>query len=798
MIGATGGCIPKINSRHFRVGRRSALFGALVASTCLSWSPAFAQSESEGQAAAPEKSPAVGEIIVTARKKEESLVDVPIAISAFTSADIEKSNFNDFTDVSKVAPGFFFSEVGSGRQDRAFRNYVIRGLNLQSAIGAADAVLLFVDGAPVISGELSGFDDIERIEILRGPQSAYFGRNTFAGAINVVTKNPSFDWGGRIGGEYATYDTSEVSLSVEGPIVADTISFRLAGRYRDEGGQYKNPAGTPPRLGDRNTKSASLTLFAQSGGFTAKAYGEISRYNDGQGAQGKLLTEQFNCNAGRSPWICGEVPDFPEELLGANAVLDDQFRQNVIEPFSIFDNSFIQRAGLAKKNNSAHASLSYEFDNGMSLNATTAYHDSKAQVVSDEDTRDTSNLPNPFFGIRPKVRPFINNFFLVERKAKDFSQEVRLTSNQAARLRWTFGGNYVSLSTLQSSVAGETPSFVGFFSSTGIVKVKTPAVFGALYYDLTEGLKLGAEARYQWDRVSSSPSSTLTLTKTFRSFSPRLTINYEPTRDLNVFANWARGYRPGSFNARFLTLPADQVAALRQQTGGELFVDQEKIDDYELGLKGRVFDNRGTFSLVGYYGTLTNQQVQNIGQIVVNGATTTISVTSNAGKSNFWGVEFEGGVAVTPDLTLNGSFAWNETKIRKYFCTVCAGITGSGDVSGNHIPQVPRYSGSLSANYTRPLSGDFDWFVRPEYNYIGSKFATEANIAETGARHLINVRLGVESDALRVESFVTNLLNDKTPENIQRGFDGINPARQSIVVSLPHKRQFGLRASYRF
>jgi iron complex outermembrane recepter protein len=774
---------------------------ALVASTALTPVPTLAQTPAPVTESAAETAgeTVADEILVTARKREESLVDVPLSVSAFDARAIERSNFEDFTDVSKVSPGFFFSEIGSGRQDRAFRNYVIRGLNLPSAVGAADAVLLFVDGAPVISGELSGFDDIERIEILRGPQSAYFGRNTFAGAINVVTKSPDYDWGGRIGAEYATYDTSEVSLSVNGPIIADKLAFRLSGRYRDEGGQYRNPAGTPPRLGDRKTESVSLSVGGESGsGFSVKLYGEYSHYQDGPSANGKFLTPEFNCNAGAARFICGEVPTFPARLLGANAVLDDQFRRNVIQPFSIFDKPFIDEAGLEKKNVSTHAVMGYEFDNGISLDTITAYHNSKAQVVSDEDQRDSSGLPNPSFGLRPNVRPFINLLFLVERKFEDFSQEVRLTSDQDRPFRWTFGGNYVELETIQSAVAGETPTFVGFFSNTGLLKVKTPAVFGGLYYDLTDALTISAEGRQQWDRVSSSPSATVTLKKTFPSFSPRITLNYQPSDDLNVFTNWSRGYRPGTFNARFLTLPPAQVAEIQRQTGGQLVVDEEQIDNFELGVKGRVA-RRGTYSLVGYYGKLSDQQVQNVAQVVqANGSPLAISVTSNIGKSIFYGLEFEGTLALSDALSVSGSFAYNETEIKEFFCAVCVGITGSSNVKGNRIPQVPRYTANLSAVYTRPLAGDLEWFLRPEYSFVGSKFATEANVAETGERHLFNFRTGIESDAIRIEAFVTNLFNNKTPDNIQRAFDGFNFAAQAIAVSLPRKRQFGVRASYRF
>lgn len=781
-------------------GRGCALVGWLLAGSCLTAAPALAQTPAPtagaaGVAAAAQE-PALQEVVVTARKKAELLQNVPVAVTALTAKTIERANLQTFTDVAKFTPSFFNQTVVSGRQDRFTNVFVVRGLNLSTFTGSGNPVLLFVDGAPVISGDLAGFDDIERIEVLRGPQSAYFGRNTFAGAINVVTKDPSFDVGGRVRAEWANHDTSAITAEVEGPIVADKLAFRLGGRYRDEGGMYKNPDGGT--LGARKTKAVSLTLLAKpTDDLRIKAFAEYARNKDGPAATGRLDSAQLPCVQPGQNWICGNVGDFPSDLIGANADIYPEFR-GVMNKLTVFDHPFIDSGGLAKRTYSAHLLMDYNLPGGMSLSSTTAYHKSQVETVSDEDARDTRSIPNPFFGQVPNVQPFYNRLFFVERYFKDLSQEVRLTSNPDQRLRWAAGVNYVHVRGMDSNVVGELGAFVGLFTNTGVTTVSTPSVFGAAYFDLTKSLTASLEAREQWDRLSVNPGGGVTLTKTFASFSPRVTLQYRPDDTTNIFVDWARGYRPGNFNARLLTLPASDVAKIVALTGASVAVDQEQLDEAELGVKKRLFDNRASLSLVGYYGVLKNQQVQNIANFVdALGRQLAVGVIANIGKTEFWGVEFEGAMAVTPDLTVNATWSWNESKIKKYVCIQCAAITGTTNVAGNRLPGVPKYTASLYATYTRPLKGDYDWFVRPEYVYSGSSYATEANLASTGARNEVNIRAGVQSPTIRFEGYVTNLFNDKTPISVSRATDSFS-FKSAIAVGLPPLREVGVRATYNF
>ncbi len=181
------------------------------------------------------------DIVVTARKREENLLEVPFAISAFSEQDLQKADLKDLTDLSKFTPGLTFENQAVNRADRGSPNIIIRGINPGGGFTASsDPALLFVDGAPVFGAEVGSFVDIERVEVLRGPQTAYFGRNTFSGAVNLVTKDPGNEVGGFVGLEYGSFDTVDIQGVFESPIIEDVLAFRVAGRRNEKGGQYNN------------------------------------------------------------------------------------------------------------------------------------------------------------------------------------------------------------------------------------------------------------------------------------------------------------------------------------------------------------------------------------------------------------------------------------------------------------------------------------------------------------------------------------------------------------------------------
>ena len=205
---------------------------------------------------------ALEEIVVTARKREEALVDIPFAVSAFSEEELNAANLKNFVDMQLFTPGLTYQQATANRADRGVPNIVIRGLNINAFSSSSVAAMFFIDGAPVLGGEVGSFVDVTRVEVLRGPQTAYFGRNTFSGAVNLVTSDPGEAFGGSVGLDLDRFGTADLQLSVEGPIIADRLSFRLTGRSNKKGGHYKNNRNGAREIGDEDTRSLVATILA--------------------------------------------------------------------------------------------------------------------------------------------------------------------------------------------------------------------------------------------------------------------------------------------------------------------------------------------------------------------------------------------------------------------------------------------------------------------------------------------------------------------------------------------------------
>ena len=181
---------------------------------------------------------ALEEIVVTARKVEENLMEVPLAVTAFSAEQLESIDMAQLTDIQLFTPSFSFTDQAgqSGRNDRSSNALVFRGLYLNVNVGITAGGLLFIDGAPVVGGYSPSIVDTERVEILKGPQSAYFGRSTFVGAVNFVMKEPDNEFRGRVSADFAKFGSNEQHVMLEGPIVKDKLSVRVSGRHWKQGG----------------------------------------------------------------------------------------------------------------------------------------------------------------------------------------------------------------------------------------------------------------------------------------------------------------------------------------------------------------------------------------------------------------------------------------------------------------------------------------------------------------------------------------------------------------------------------
>ena len=627
------------------------------------------------------------EVVVTARKREESLRDVPLTVTAVTADAIERLGIRDAYDVSLYTPAF--SNVASFGRNSVERP-VIRG---QANILGDPNASYFVDGV-FLSGSTSNTEtaNLERIEVIKGPQAVLYGRATFAGAINFVTRKPSDVFEGKFSATLGQHDQRDIVAWVSGPVVDDRLAFYAAVSHLEYGGAYDNPLDQRDDLGAERTKAGTLKLRWTPGEdteVTALVTGQQD--DDGPLAMGLQGREFNNCQLPgptlpRSRgYYCGTAQPISKLTI--------QQRTDLF-PDPGIDRSRVRAALTARTVFGAGyeavsvSGWSHE-DYAIALDASYAGYDAFGLL-------DSPALPPPAAGAAgDPTRQFRNKgafWRIQEERREDFSQELRLRSPADRAFRWTLGAYYFKQSDDLTRDDKATPdarivpngSAALFFRD-----LENEAVFGGLEYDLSERWTATAELRHARDTrrqagaqfattpvapsrcapggdgilVSTSPTSgcivssgvrtpVTTLEETFKSDKPRFTLRWKATDDLTLFANYAEGNKPGGFNQ-----PA--VLPLLESLGKGAAYDEEESVNIELGAKARLVDGRVFASLTLFDTKLTNQQLtQNIVGVNAAGSVIANSFIENVGKTDSRGVELEVTARLTDrlDISLGGSY----------------------------------------------------------------------------------------------------------------------------------------------
>ncbi len=792
--------------------------------------------------------PALEEITVTARRQEENLMQVPVAISALTATAIEERGLKDIQSISEITPGMFSQVGGNGRVDRSTRRLTFRGLSVLS--GA-----VFIDGMPYAGNGAPDVTDVERVEVLKGPQSVYFGRTTFSGAVNYVTKDPSDHFEGKLSAEAYSYGGWDLHASVSSPLAGDKLGIRVNARKFSFGGQWANGGNTNDMLGKQKTNSISVSIVAKPtdqikvNGFYAFTY-------DDDGAPptatikvaGTAPIMNCNLNGTGGAWWCGGLPDSDQldpKNISVYDTMDAFTRREILDnargyPYD-FDAHWLQHWGIKRITHNAHLKLEYETESQWTFSSLSSYDFTKYEAIIDQEYRDASSIPNPFYPATPALlaaacaapagsaanqpcftQPFHQLTLLNESLTTDWSQEVRVATPQNARLRATLGG-----SVFNTSAPGGVN--MGFQASGRLTQAKTktrtitPAIFGGIYFDVTDQITLSGEARYQWDHIRQQqlfPLFNPVLSGTFPSFSPRVTIDYKYAANSTIYGTFSRGYRPGGFNGTIVGLDPFILAQLTT-LGSNLLFKQEKLDNWEIGHKGLWFENRLRTTTALYFDKWRDGQVSNTVFFTrPDNSTGSATVTQNIGQVNMTGVEFEAELALTEHLNVSASLDYEHTKVLNYiFSPDGLKIRNSTNVNGNQMEQAPAWTWSLSPQYTAPFIGDWSWFVRLDYRHRSKIFFDPTNVGWLNARDLLNARVGFTRDHLRIEAYVNNLTNDKSLTEAVRGNDTLygtsttcppcytaalpvttrgGSVLNELRIGLPVKQTFGIKATYDF
>ena len=434
--------------------------------------------------------------------------------------------------------------------------------------------------------------------------------------------------------------------------------------------------------------------------------------------------------------------------------------------------------------------LEYEFENGISVSSSTAYHSNEWMALDDLDRRQTAQLG----GIADVT-------LLNSRDLEDFFQEIRVTSPADRRLRWLVGASIFDFEGNRTSgfkVLGTIRSF----SFGNIFDIQTTGIYGSIEYDINDQFTLSVEARRQSDDLTEARTSGAEeASGTFDSTTPRVILDYKLNQDLTIYASYSEGTRPGAFNVGLLGQPQSVLDQLSAGIGLGLEVPEEELTNLELGVKGTVWDGRAQIQAAIYTADWDAQSSAGLAVTLPDGSTDFIAGSVVGGKVDLWGLEFEGVLAATDNLTLEGTFSINDSEIDvNNNCADCGLLLGTSDISGlgKRLGRNPKTQGSFSGTYRGTINSDYDWYGRLDYIFTGTRYATDANLTETGDSHRVNLRAGVETGNLRLELYGENVFEDETFTNYQVLLDFSNFANRIITAGLPDKRTWGVRATYTF
>ncbi|MFN7173487.1 MAG: TonB-dependent receptor [Thermaurantiacus tibetensis] len=766
----------------------------LLATAAATLSPAALAQTANQQASAGEEA-MFGDIVVTARKREETLQEVPLAIAAFSREEIRNARIERLADLAKLTPGLNFTPLFGAQNQLP----IIRGA--AQTFGALN-VGVFLDGV-YLSGK-AGVDlemnDLERIEVVKGPQSALYGRNTFAGAINYVTRRPSDVWTGDGELSVGTQGLVKVIGGVSGP-VADIVRVRLAGYYRETDGFY------------RSSIDGGRVDFAQDYG--AQAVVELqatpnilatwrltwTREDSGQPPSNVIRTNADPARPAGSPvgtvrnlFYKGELPRVPRNGVTVNTLTDpitgaygtrgETLRTNVT---LVFDAGFATITSLTSYDK---RNVDYTFDGDNT-------------VCDTPSTAPASTgCPNFGFPFVPAI-PIGQSRFATSSNVgylRDWAQEIRIASNGEGRFAWLIGGFFYDNDTngIDRSLAPLTQATANSFGYPNqITTTKSKAVFASGTLRPLDWLGVTGELRYETERqtfrqaptrigVPAGPSTRVfNLAQDFEFVTPRVIVDARLGEGRMLYASVAKGVKTGGFNTNLNITDAQRTYA------------EEYSWNYEAGLKTSWFGGRLIANVAGYYVDWNDQQVACQNPASFGGTTTQRTYVCNVGKAEIFGVETDFVARVTDWLTLVGNYAWTNAEYRAFVDDSLAGqlaILGRPPLAydGNKLPYVPAHKLLVSPRVSVPLVADYTLTGRVDFAWQSKSWLRAENFAFFGDKTTLDLRVDITNARYGIQFFANNLTNDTTPVAGVRFFDSVNFSVQSPLVTGAPARQFGV------
>jgi iron complex outermembrane receptor protein len=624
--------------------------------------PAFAQQATDA-AVASQETDGLKDIVVTARRREENIMRVPDSISTFSTEQIDSRRLNQVSDFLSYTPNVKIVQ----EQDSATNEIFIRGIG--SNRNQASSVAFVVDGVvlPDPDAFTTDLSDAQRVEVLKGPQGALYGKGALAGAINITTRPPTTEFESEAKVSYGTGNDFGAYAAVGGPVAGDVLLARASIKYQHFDGTLINSL-TGKGIDYNNFVKPSLrVIFKPADSLTFDLAGSF-----------------YHQTAG----------NFPYALV--NLIMPGGTGGRIDS--SAAGTKIYQDQDSGSKRNVYSVALTASYDTGAgTLTSITAYDKIDFSMFQDLDFSpyDLARVP------------------LQTRTTRGVSQEIRFTSPGDRPLRYIVGAYYQNTKRFLNTFASIDACLLGIGGScftyppvpSGVMIPlhlaentnvdRQYAAFAQVNYDISPALELTAALRYDRDaRRQADALLTRIDEKNFGDWQPKLSLAYKPSPQLLIYGTYAQGYKTGLFNT-FNTVGGNKP----------LIVQPEKTNSFELGTKQTLFNRRVQFSAAAFYTAYTNAQeyaldIQSGGQATVN-----------VKKSRIYGFEADMTARPIRGLDLNAGFGYINSRIEDF--------NGTTDYVGQSLPLTPRYTINLGAQYTYKLSEDSSLSARADFARFG-------------------------------------------------------------------------------
>lgn len=643
------------------------------------------------QEAAPAASSDVaeGEIIVTARRREERLVDVPIAVTSFSGAQLERSGAADITDLAQTVPNV---TLEPSRGTNSTLSAFIRGVGQQDPVsGFEQGVGIYLDDVYLNRPQAAVLDiyDVERIEVLRGPQGTLYGRNTIGGAVKYVTKALPDEFALKARATYGTYNQLDGVITASAPINDIVRVGGSVARLTRDG--FGDNITTGKENYDKDIWAARGTL--EMGGSGAPVLIRVT---------GDYTRDRSNPRGGHR-LIAGSAPGseiLPDVFDSAGAI--DDPKQD------------IEAWGLAMN-------IKVDLTDALTFKSISAWRKDHSATPIDFDASPTVDLDVPAFYDNEQLS---QEFQLAYDKGP-LQALVGFYWLDASADTYFDSRTYTTLPALLPMLTGHTEADVD---------TKTWAVFGDVTYNFTDQLSLSVGGRYTWDKreadivkqtyfrgggarfgnpgILYSTDTNFSGSAVYKKFTPRASLSFKPSRDHNIYASYSQGFKGGGFDPRGVGKNAPTSNANGIPSDAEvadyLSFKPETVNSYEVGYKGNLLGGALYVAAAAFRMDYKDIQIPGSVACTVSGVPTFCGVVSNAGKARLQGLELETTAQLARDLmasgdklSLSGSMGYIDAKFRKYE-TLIAGQTV--DVAKyRYIQNTPKWTASGTLSYDVPV-----------------------------------------------------------------------------------------------